>query len=110
MPKLRWASMRRKSEAEAREFEALRDRAGFRRTMSLMTWVWGLGFLADAAVSIMLVFTLSIREYLIVNPILGYGTTGALSLWSVIYGRRAKRRGEAARAASLAAAGAQSGG
>jgi hypothetical protein len=25
---------------------------------------------------------LTIRDYLIVNPILGYGTMGALSLWS----------------------------
>ena len=53
----------------------------------------------------MLVFTLSIREYLIVNPILGYGTMGALSLWSFLYGQRAKRRGEERRAAAALAAG-----
>jgi hypothetical protein len=51
-------------------------------------------------VSVVLVFVLSIREYLVVNPILGYGTMGALSLWSFVYGRRAKRRGEARRAAA----------
>jgi hypothetical protein len=50
------------------------------------------------------VFQLSIKEYLIVNPMLGYGTMGALSLWSFIYGRRAKRRGEARRAAAELAA------
>jgi len=48
------------------------------------------------------VYELSIREYLIVNPILGYGTMGALSLWSFLYGQRAKRRGEARRAAAAA--------
>ena len=96
------ASMRRKSEAEAQEFEALQVHAGFRRTMTVMTLVWGLGLLADVAVSVVLVFVLSIREYLIVNPILGYGTMGALSLWSFLYGRRAKRRGEARRAAAEA--------
>lgn len=60
--------------------------------------------LADVAVSVALVFELSVRQYLLVNPILGYGTTGALSLWSFLYGRRAKRRGEArgAPAAQLA--------
>lgn len=97
------ATMRRRSEDEAKEFEALQVYAGFRRTMTVMTLVWGFGLLADVAVSVALVFELSIREYLIVNPILGYGTTGALSLWSFLYGRRAKRRGEARRAALAAA-------
>lgn len=97
------ATMRRKSEADAQEFEALQVHAGFRRTMMVMTLVWGLGLLADAAVSVVLVFALSIREYLIVNPILGYGTMGALGLWTTLYARRARRRGEVRRAAAEAA-------
>ena len=96
------ATKRRKSAGEAEEFEALQVYAGFRRTMMVMTWAWGLGLLADVAVSVALVFALTIREYLIVNPILGYGTMGALSLWSFLYGQRAKRRGEARRAAAAA--------
>jgi len=98
------ASMRRKSEGDAQQFEALQIHAGFRRTMMVMTLVWGLGLLADVAVSVVLVFALSIREYLIVNPILGYATMGSLSLWSFLYGQRAKRRGEARRAAAAVAA------
>jgi hypothetical protein len=105
------ATRRRKSAAEAEEFEALQAYAGFRRTMMVMTWAWGLGLLADVAVAVVLVFALSIREYLIVNPILGYGTMGALSLWSFVYAQRAKRRGEARRAAAAElAVGAVSGG
>ena len=96
------ASMRRKSEGEAQQFEALQVHAGFRRTMTVMTLVWGLGLLADVAVSVVLVFVLTIREYLLVNPILGYGTMGALGLWTFLYGQRAKRRGEARRAAAAA--------
>src|SRR6185437_3873450 len=96
------ATMRRKSEAEAQEFEALQVHAGFRRTMMVMTLVWGVGLLADVATSVVLVFVLSISEYLIVNPILGYGTSGALGLWTFLFGRRAKRRGEARRAAAQA--------
>ena len=92
------ATERRKSEAEAQEFEALRAYAPFRRTMMVMTIVWGLGLLADAAVSAALVFSLSIREYLIVHHLIGYGTMGALGLWTFLYGQRAKRRGEARRA------------
>lgn len=98
------ASMRRKSEDEALQFEALQVHAGFRRTMMIMTLVWGLGLLADVAISIALVFLLSIRAYLIVNPIIGYGTMGTLSLWTFLYGQRAKRRGEARRAAAALAA------
>lgn len=93
------ASMRRKSEDEAQQFEALQVHAGFRRTMKVMTLVWGVGLIVDSAVSAALVFILTIRENLIVSSILGYGTMGALSLWTFYYGRRAKRRGEERRAA-----------
>ena len=98
------ASMRRKSEDEAQQFEALQIHSGFRRTMMIMTLVWGLGLLTDVAISVTLVFALSIREYLIVNPIVSYGTMGALSLWTFLYGQRAKRRGEARLAAAALAA------
>ena len=94
------ATIRRKSEGDAQEFEALQVHAGFRRTMTVMTLVWGLGLLADVAASVVLLLVLSIREYLLVNPILGYGTMGVLSLWTFLYGQRAKRRGEARRAAA----------
>jgi len=96
------ASMRRKSEGEAQEFEALQVQAGFRRTMTVMTLVWGLGLLANVAVSVALVFALSIRTYLIVGPIVGYATMGALTLWTFLYGQRARRRGEERRAAMAA--------
>lgn len=94
------ASMRRKSEGEAQEFEALQVHAGFRRTMTVMTLVWGLGLLANVAVSVALVFALTIRTYLIVGPIVGYATMGALTLWTFLYGQRARRRGEERRAAA----------
>jgi hypothetical protein len=103
-------SMRRKSEGEAQEFEALKVHAGFRRTMTVMTLVWGLGLLAHVAVAVALVFALSIRDYLIVSPILGYGTMCALTLWTFLYGQRAKRRGEARQAAAQLAAATEPGG
>jgi len=97
------ANLRRRSTEEAESFEALQIHAGFRRTMTVMTLVWGLGLLADVAVSVVLIFTITIRGYLIVSPFLGYGTLGALSLWSYLYGQRARRRGEARAAAARAA-------
>jgi hypothetical protein len=103
------ASMRRKSEDEAQAFESLQVHAGFRRTMMVMTYVWGLGLLADVAVGVALIFALSIREYLIVGPILGYGTMGALGLWTFLYGRRAQRKGAERMAAAALAAGTDAG-
>lgn len=100
------ASMMRKSADEAEEFAALQVHAAFRRTMTVMTLVWGLGLLANVAVSVALVFALTIREYLIVGPIVGYATMGALTLWTFLYGQRARRRGEERRAADSAAGGA----
>ncbi len=96
------ARMRRRSEEEAQQFEALQVHAGFRRTMTVMTLVWGSGLLADVVLSAALVFALSIRAYMIVNTILGYGTLALLILWSALYGQRAKRRGEARRVAAEA--------
>jgi intracellular septation protein A len=96
------ATMRRKSEKEAQKFEALQIHAGFRRTMMVMTLVWGFGLLAEFALSVALMFALSIREYLLVHHIVGYGAMGVLSLWSFLYGRRAQRRGEARRAEAAA--------
>ncbi len=98
------ATMRRKSEDEAQQFEALQVHAGFRRTMTIMTLVWGLGLLADSALSAVLVFELTVRENLIAGAILGYGTMGALGLWTFFYARRARRRGEERRAAAAAEA------
>ena len=95
--------VRRQETAELAEFEARRDDPGFRRVMNLMTLVWGSGLLVDAAVSIVMVFTLSIHDFMIANRFLGYGVMGGLSGWTWWYARRARRRGEARRAAAAAA-------
>ncbi len=98
------ASMIRKSSSELQQFESLNTNRYFRRTMTIMTLVWGFGLLADAAVSVALIYTISIRDYLIAGPIVGYGTMGALSLWTFFYARRQRRKGKARRAAEAAAA------
>jgi hypothetical protein len=101
------ATMRRKGAAGAAElahFESFKDSAGFRRTMTIMTLVWGISLIADVAIGIVLVFTLSVRNYLLVGPIVGYAFMGALTLWTFWYSRRAQRRGEARRAAVVLAA------
>ena len=70
--------------------------------MTIMTLVWGVGLLADAAASIALVYVLPIWTYLVVNRIMGYATIGALTLWNLWFGRRMRRKGEARLAAAQA--------
>lgn len=101
------ASMIRKSSSELHEFEALRSNKYFRRTMTIMTLVWGFGLLADVAVSAALIYAMPIRDYLIAGPVIGYSTMGALSLWTFLYGRRQRRKGEARRAAQALTAAAK---
>jgi hypothetical protein len=98
------ATIQRRSPSELGEFEALRDNVFFRRTMMVMTLVWGFGLVAEAAVAAGLVMVLSIQQYLIAGPIVGYGTMGALSFWTYWYSQRKRREGEARRAAAAEAA------
>jgi uncharacterized membrane protein len=97
------ARMVRDSSSELTEFDALRSNKYFRRTMTVLTVVWGLGLLVDAAISIALVYSLSIKTYLAVNPIVSYSFTGALSLWTFLYVQLQRRKGAARRAAEAAA-------
>jgi hypothetical protein len=98
------AGMKRNNDAaELEHFEKVRNDPGFRRTMMTMTLVWGFGLLADALLSIALVYTLSIKQYLIVSPIIGYAAMGSLALWSFWYARKKRAQAEAMRAAAAQA-------
>jgi hypothetical protein len=100
------ASMRRTSPDGAAEFEALRDNVHFRRTMTVLTLVWGVGLVALCAAHCVLVFAVSIKQYLLISPPTSYATAGLLIAWSFWYVSRARRRGrERTAAAALAQAG-----
>jgi hypothetical protein len=74
---------------------------GFRQTFYLMTVVWGVGLVVQAALQVVLAFTLSIEQDLVVSPIVGYGFYLVLFIWSFWYGKKRREKGE--RAAALAA-------
>ncbi len=93
------ATIMRRSPHELADFEAMRENVYFRRTMMTMTLVWGFGLLAEAAVAVALVFALSVHNYLIVGPIVGYGTVGGLSLWTYWFAQRQRRKGRSRAAA-----------
>jgi len=94
------AGLKRRSSDALADFEARRADAPFRRTMMVMTVVWGVGLLADVAIGAGLIFLLSVREYLIVGPVAGYIMTGGLSAWTFLYARQKQREGESRRAAT----------
>jgi hypothetical protein len=96
------AFLARANDPELQRVESLRNDDFFRAGMTIMTLVWGVGLVADAAASIALVYVLSIRTYLVVNQIMGYATIGSLTLWNLWFGRRMRRKGEARLAAAQA--------
>lgn len=98
------AQILRRNNADLGAFEALQDNIYFKRVMLVMTLVWGFGLVGEAAVGVILVFALSIRAYLLVSPVLGYGTMGLLTLWTFWYRQRARRMLGIRRAAETAVA------
>ncbi len=89
------ASIARASAAESTAFTMLRAHPRFRRAMTTMTWVWGLGLLAQTAVAFALIVAMPIRDYLIAGPIFGYASFGALGWWTFLYARQQRRAREA---------------
>ncbi|WP_424213866.1 VC0807 family protein [Streptomyces sp. BI20] len=80
---------------------------GFRRTMTLITLVWGLGYLLEAAVRVALAFVLDTSTMVWLSPVLIYGTLGLLAVWTALYSKRAQAAGER-RSAEAAAEAARS--
>jgi intracellular septation protein A len=87
------ASMKRQSAEIAATFEKLNTNPAVRRSMMMMTVVWGTVMLAQTALACLLVFVLSIQVYLAVSPVIGYATIGALALWTFWNIERMKRLG-----------------
>ena len=90
--------------ARVAEFNAMWARPGARRVFRVMTVVWGLGWLAEFALKIVLVLTLTIPQVLVVGPIESNGITIALILWTIRYANESRRRGEEAQRAEMLAA------
>lgn len=90
------ASLSRRSPEDRNEFEEESEKPEFRRVMTVMTIVWGLGLVVETGVRTVLVFSLPVGRFLIFGPVVGYATIGLLMLWTFLYVRRAEQQ-EAAR-------------
>jgi uncharacterized membrane protein len=93
------ANMRRRGPDGAKALEAVRDNVHVRRVITTSTVVWGLGLLTICGVCCVLVFTVSIKLYLLINGPISYALVGLLIGWNVWYVMRAQRRGRAREAA-----------
>jgi hypothetical protein len=75
-------------------FNTLWQYRQFRHTMRVITLVWGIGLLLEAAIRTYLVIVLSTAQFLIVSPFVFYGFLGAIMLWTFLYSMRGRRRAE----------------
>jgi hypothetical protein len=75
-------------EGRARAWTARLQNAGFRRSMRLLTLVWGLAALVEATLGIAAAFLLPPGIALVVEPILGIGTIAVLLTGTTAYARR----------------------
>lgn len=82
------ATISRTSKAKAAHFVSLRDDPRFRRAMLIMTLAWGFGLVGECALSIALTYVLTVKQFMIVGPIVGYGMMAVWTAWTIWYARR----------------------
>jgi hypothetical protein len=72
---------------------------GYGRIFRVITAVWGTGFLIEAALRVIIVYTTSIGTALAVSKVMPFVTGGILSAWTLGYSAYLKRRGARSAAA-----------
>lgn len=90
-----------------REFDSLWQYQEFRRVFRVITIVWGVAYLVEAAARVVVVELTSTGTALTISKVMPYVVAGVLFAWTFGYGRRSKRRGERAMANAAAAQQAQ---
>jgi len=66
--------------------------AYFRFVLRFITIVWGLALIGEAAVRTILVFKLSVGQFLAVSNFVMYGFMGAAILFTIVYRRHSQKR------------------
>ncbi len=91
---------------KGRDFANRWQYPGFRRVFQVMTVVWGIAYLAEAAARVVIVETTSASTALAISKVMPYAVAGVLVAWMIVYGQQARRKGErlaaAARASTVA--------
>jgi hypothetical protein len=64
----------------------------FRRSMRVMSAVWGIGLLLEAVIRISLVVTLNVTQFLAISPFVIDGIIALLIIWTFSYSRTGRQR------------------
>lgn len=73
---------------------------GYGRIFRVITAVWGVGLLIEAALRVIIVYNTSIGTALAISKVMPFVAAGILSAWTLAYSAYLKRRGERIAAAS----------
>jgi hypothetical protein len=68
--------------------EGLRESPHFRSAMMIMTLAWGVALIAESALSCVLIFVMTIQQFMLISRVIGYSTFGGLTAWTFWYARR----------------------
>ena len=80
---------------QGREFTGLWQYDEFRHVFRVITIVWGVAYLAEAAARVVIVQCTPAGTALAVSKFLPYAVAALLVAWNIGYGRQQKRKGEA---------------
>lgn len=89
--------------AKGREMISLWQYEGFRHIFRIITAVWGVGFLLEAALRVAIVYNTSTSTALSLSKITPYIWVGIFVAWTVAYGRYQGKKGQRMMAAATAA-------
>ena len=78
--------------AKGREMTSLWQYEGFRHVFRVITAVWGVGFLLEAALRVAIVYNTSTGTALSFSKVMPYIWVGVFVAWTVAYGRYRGRR------------------
>lgn len=65
----------------------------FRRTMRVLSAVWGMGLVLEAVIRISLVIILDVAQFLVISPFVSYGIIAILIIWTFSYNRVRRKSG-----------------
>jgi intracellular septation protein A len=86
--------------AKGREMTRLWQYEGYRRVFRIITAVWGVGFLVEAALRVVIVYNTSTGTALASSKVTPFVFAAILSAWTVAYGAHQKKKGERMAAAA----------
>jgi hypothetical protein len=86
--------------AKGREMIRLWQHEGFRRVFRIITAVWGVGFLLEAVLRVIIIYNTSTGTALATSKVTPFVFAVIFSAWTVAYGTLQKKKGERMAAAS----------